>query len=469
MEKFSVKRAELLLCRREYDELYRMACEGAYESGQPAAYAFMGYCAQYGKGCLKDPARAVGLYKKAIRFGQDHGTCMLADCYAEGVEVEKDENRAFSIMSAIAEKGLAYAEMRLGFYYSKGIGCEVDKAASFEWYMKAAEQDQPTAVKCVAVCYYTGTGTEKDRKKAYIWNCKGAELGNPWAFKSMASYYANGEDAAGIGRDPKKAVYWYRELLKSAIVTYDFEKDFIEEQIRKLEAEEVSPPGKQYIRQEPEPPVQTDSTGKEKSIKRILPGVMIDQLCSPAVFMLTNYNVNRQVIGFGSGFVIKEEGIALTCYHVLNQKDAVFAEAVFENNRKAPIISLIAFCEEEDWAVIKLSEGKYPVVPISTNYRRGEKVYAIGNPEGLTFTISEGLLSGTERNDGKRTMLQFSAPTSPGSSGGALLNEYGEAIGITSASIVKGQNLNLAVPIACVRMSMKGGPMSYDVFRRRLQ
>lgn len=82
----------------------------------------------------------------------------------------------------------------------------------------------------------------------------------------------------------------------------------------------------------------------------------------------------------------------------------------------------------------------------SADFRIGQKVYTIGDPIGLERSISEGIISGFRTND-NRTFIQTTAPISPGSSGGGLFNESGYLIGITTASIDKGQNLNFAIPI----------------------
>ena len=83
----------------------------------------------------------------------------------------------------------------------------------------------------------------------------------------------------------------------------------------------------------------------------------------------------------------------------------------------------------------------------------GERVYTLGNPKGLTFSFADGLLSQKRQSFGLGAgicadVIQYSAPTSPGSSGGALLNSGGLLIGITESVIKNAQNLNFAIPIA---------------------
>lgn len=83
---------------------------------------------------------------------------------------------------------------------------------------------------------------------------------------------------------------------------------------------------------------------------------------------------------------------------------------------------------------------------ISDDFKIGQKVYTIGNPVGLECSISEGIISGLRVYNNK-SFIQTTAPISPGSSGGGLFNESGYLIGITTASIDKGQNLNFAIPV----------------------
>ena len=69
----------------------------------------------------------------------------------------------------------------------------------------------------------------------------------------------------------------------------------------------------------------------------------------------------------------------------------------------------------------------------------GEKVYAIGSPRGFENTISEGIISQWQENN----LMQISVPIDHGSSGGALINEYGEVVGITSGTFYEGSQANL--------------------------
>lgn len=107
---------------------------------------------------------------------------------------------------------------------------------------------------------------------------------------------------------------------------------------------------------------------------------------------------------------------------------------------------LIKYNQDFDLAILRIQKRRAPI-PVRRGGEalvRGQKVVAIGSPLGLFNTVSDGIISGF-RTIGERSMIQFTAPTSHGSSGGALLDLYGNLIGIITAGFDDGQNLNLAV------------------------
>jgi len=94
--------------------------------------------------------------------------------------------------------------------------------------------------------------------------------------------------------------------------------------------------------------------------------------------------------------------------------------------------------------------------------RPGQVVYALGNPEGLTGTISQGIVSAAPRQFKEGTRIQVSAPISPGSSGGPVVNSSGEVVGIAESFLEEGQNLNFAVPVSLLSQLLKRTPSVPD-------
>jgi serine protease Do len=164
--------------------------------------------------------------------------------------------------------------------------------------------------------------------------------------------------------------------------------------------------------------------------------------------------------GQGSGFIIHESGYALTNYHVIENADRIQAKV----GSKAEFYDaeVIGTDPKTDVALIKLIGGKkpWPYIPLGDSDRLeiGDFVMAIGNPFGLSQTVSSGIISANHRRNiapsgrhGLYDFLQTDASINPGNSGGPLLNLKGEVVGINAAVNSAGQGLGFAIPINLVK------------------
>jgi S1-C subfamily serine protease len=144
----------------------------------------------------------------------------------------------------------------------------------------------------------------------------------------------------------------------------------------------------------------------------------------------------------GSGFVAWSAGSVITNYHVI--RGAYTATAKFGDGTFAPVSGVVAYDPDHDVAVVQVQVPSPPTLRLgnSDNLRVGDRVVAIGSPLGLQNTLTEGIVSAL-----RAKLIQMSAPISPGSSGGPVLNTAGDVVGISVASAAGGQNLNFAVPI----------------------
>jgi S1-C subfamily serine protease len=170
------------------------------------------------------------------------------------------------------------------------------------------------------------------------------------------------------------------------------------------------------------------------------------RLSDDSVVMIWTYDEQNRVIGYGSGFFINSKGAVLTSRHVLT--GAYKAYANYKTRDSVPVSSLIAQDVKYDLAVIQLAtnETTYLKLGDSDKLKIGQDIYTIGSPIGLAGTVSKGIISQI-RNVFGIILLQTDAPISPGSSGGPMLNNELEVVGINMAFMKEGQNLNFAVPI----------------------
>jgi S1-C subfamily serine protease len=173
------------------------------------------------------------------------------------------------------------------------------------------------------------------------------------------------------------------------------------------------------------------------------------EMASPAVFFLEITDMKGTKIKTGSGFFINEDGLAVTNYHVI--KGATSAVAITADGQRHRVLGVYATGNEDniDLAIIQVEgEGfNYLKLADSDEVRIGETVYALGSPLGLKNTFSTGIISGLDRRVNGMDFIQTTAPISPGSSGGVLLNCAGKVVGVTTAYAASGQNINLIVPI----------------------
>ncbi len=184
---------------------------------------------------------------------------------------------------------------------------------------------------------------------------------------------------------------------------------------------------------------------------------------SPAIITLDVENLAGKHF-IGSAFVAAGNQHAVTAWHVVH--DAKRIEARFSDNQRAMVTGIVDKNERLDLAVLELPLNNRPRVKVASSPPRiGSRIYLIGSPRGLDFSISEGLISQIRTMDGVR-YYQLSCPISPGDSGGPVLNEQGEAIGVVSWRKADAENVGFAIPsseIANLNTSLAAVPLAKAV------
>ena len=194
--------------------------------------------------------------------------------------------------------------------------------------------------------------------------------------------------------------------------------------------------------------ISSDNRNKNK-----IEGPEVFTLFNTAVFMV--FTSDGHNMYQGSGFFINKYGLAVSNYHVF-KGTGIGEEGIklVGDNKIYKVTEVIKSSEEEDFILFRVNVSNTNYIPIA-QYKPnvGEKVYAIGSPRGLENTFSSGEIS--QWRD--KNLMQISALIDHGSSGGALINEYGELVGITSGSFADGSqaNLNYAWSIDVIKPYVK--------------
>ena len=197
-------------------------------------------------------------------------------------------------------------------------------------------------------------------------------------------------------------------------------------------------------------------------------------------FFGPDFQMPREQRGAGSGVILTAEGYILTNNHVVEDADEDGIEVTLNDNRRFSDAVVVGRDPFTDIAVIKINADDLPVPHLgdSDNLEVGHIVFAIGNPLGLTSTMTQGIVSalgrqlrivaGGQSPYGIENFIQTDAAVNPGNSGGALVNIYGEVIGINTAIATTNQRFqgySFAIPSNLVK-KVAGDIIKYGNVRR---
>lgn len=167
----------------------------------------------------------------------------------------------------------------------------------------------------------------------------------------------------------------------------------------------------------------------------------IAEVAIPSVVLI------QTATGLGSGFVVSKDGRIATNLHVISGSRS--ATVVLSDRRKFTEVDVLTSDAKHDLAVLQIRAPDLRPLPLgdSNQVKPGERVVAIGHPLGLGNTVSDGLVSAVRELSPTLSVLQISAPISPGSSGGPILNDRAQVIGISTLVVTEGQNLAFGMPV----------------------
>jgi TPR repeat protein len=332
-----------------------------------------------------------------------------------GVAAAEQTNSASSVTNsgtfaefiAKAEKGDANAEFQIGWCYAIGQGVPLDKTEAVKWFSKAAEQGNIAAQNNLGSCYANGDGVSKDETEAAKWYRRAAEQGNAVAEHNFGACLWNGD---GVPVDYVEAYKWVN--LASA---QGFE------------------PAKKAL----------SMFGQSMTAEQIAEAQRRSSEFVPRIESGSNNSTSPDnPTASGTGFFITDDGYLISNYHVV--KDATKVRLLTSAGLiDAKVVQVDA---ANDLALLK-ADGRFSPLPISSSRsaQLGGTVATVGFPDiglqGFAPKLAKGEIASLSGAGDDPRYFQISAPVQPGNSGGALVDERGNVIGIVSAKLDAGAAL----------------------------
>ncbi len=323
-----------------------------------------------------------------------------------GLGAEKSPAEAVKWLRKAAEQDFAAAQYSLGLLYADGEGVAKDEAEAVKWYRKAAEQNFAEAQFNLGFRYYTGQGVAMDKTEAVKWVRKAAEQNDANAQYFLGLCYANGQGVA------KVYVEAYKWILLAAGQSNKDAKKLITSLENKMTREQMAEGQKLASNFRPR---EVPSPGGDSSAAGIL---------------------QTRPESSGTGFFITEDGYLVSNQHVVGTRGQVrlVTEAGILG---AKVVKVDA---ANDLALLKV-DGKFEALPMisSRSVKMGNTVLTVGFPniglQGFAPKLAKGEIAGLTGAQDDPRYFQISVPVQPGNSGGALVDERGNVVGIVAAKL----------------------------------
>ena len=405
------------------------------EKGNANAQAYLGYCYHNGQGVAKDYVEAVKWYRKAAEQGNAAAQCNLGICYEHGNGVRKDKAEAVKWYRKAAEQGNAYAQYNLGICYSDGdvvakhpdpvdvivswglstLGMGSvgkDAAEAVKWFRKAAEQGHSDAQNKLGCCYEEGSGVKKDLAEAAKWYRKAAEQGNAPAQYNLGVCYKSG---TGVPKNFVEAHKWHNLASAQGFGTAKTQRFWSEVFMTREQIAEAQRRASEFR------PRKAPEAGASVSGRDV---------------------VDSNPAASGTGFFITEDGFLVTNEHVVRDASQI---CLVTSIGSVPA-RVVKVDKPNDLALLK-AEGRFAPLPIASSraVKLGGTVVTVGFPniglQGFAPKLARGEIASMSGVQDDARYFQISLPVQPGNSGGALVDERGNVVGVVSAKLNAGAAL----------------------------
>lgn len=202
--------------------------------------------------------------------------------------------------------------------------------------------------------------------------------------------------------------------------------------------------------------LQEESSKQLEALKNEVAGITVQSSDFSSVIedVLPGVVSVQTDVGLGSGAIIRKDGYIVTNYHVIKGANAA---RIQKYNKDIFAVRIAGINENADVAVLKIDGAHHELLfGDSGQAKTGEKVIALGNPGGLDFTVTEGIVSATHRELNGISYIQTDVPINPGNSGGPLVNKQGRIIGINNFKIKGFEGIGFAIESSLVESIADG-------------
>jgi len=382
---------------QDYKEAFKW-CTKAAEQGHAEAQYNLGCMYDEGEGVPQHYKEAVKWWTKAAEQGYAEAQYNLGCMYDEGEGVPQHYKEAVKWWTKAAEQGHAKAQFNLGMVYNEGKGVLQDTKEAVKWLTEAADQGLAHAQSGLGLMYHQGEGVPQDYKEAIKWYTKAAEQGLAEAQFNLALMYTKSQ---GVPEDYIEAYKWAILAAMNGLDAAQYYKQALRMEMTPSQIEQAQSRAKEFVAEQ-ERRSKEDKQGLEK------------------------------VTSNASAFFITPEGCLLTSCHGVERAGRV---EVFYKQKKYP--AKVVFKDESlDVAILKIDGSGFHCLPLISNamVKTGDMVFTVGFPQvalqGTEPKFTEGSISSLSGLAGNPRYFQISVPVQPGNSGGPLVNEKGEVIGM---------------------------------------
>ena len=505
--------------RGDYATAFREWKPLAEKGNAALAQFYLGLMYAQGQGVPQDYAEAARWYRRAAEQGYDAAQFRLGMLYFEGEGFPQDYKEAMRWIRLAADQGLSDAQDSLGLMYRWGKGVKQDYAEAARWYRLAAEQGYAPAQAKLGVMYQQGEGVPQDSKEAVRWFRLAAEQewkGLPVIQHLLGEIYRGGK---GIPQNLAEALYWFSSAAKNGLassqvalgsmyfrgaqdgVTQNFalsahwyrlaaEQGYSDGQFRLgfLYAIGAGVP-RDYVQaymwlnlaaaSDPRHEIAEFLTGVEE---KMTPAQIGEAQRLARQWKQKTPLPDRpqeasgsQPAASGTGFVISRQGHVLTNDHVIEGCKSIHTT---NEGRKQPL-TVVATDSENDLALLKLPAPSPNIARFreGRTIRAGDGVVAVGFPlHGLLAAeanVTTGTVSALAGLGNDTRFLQITAPIQPGNSGGPLLDQGGNIVGVivstlNALNMAKAtgslpQNVNFAINGAVAKSFLDANSVEYEV------